>query len=54
MKLLVTTPLAVIVDVEDVRHIRADDETGAFGILPGHANFITVLIDRVAQTARQR
>jgi F-type H+-transporting ATPase subunit epsilon len=43
MKLLVTTPLSVIVDVEDVRHVRADDETGAFGILPGHADFITVL-----------
>ena len=43
MKLLVTTPLAVIVDVEDVRHVRADDETGSFGILPGHADFITVL-----------
>jgi F-type H+-transporting ATPase subunit epsilon len=43
MKLLVTTPLAVIVDVEDVRHVHADDETGAFGILPGHADFITIL-----------
>ncbi len=43
MKLLVTTPLSVIVDAEDVCHVRADDETGAFGILPGHADFITVL-----------
>jgi len=43
MKLLVTTPMSVIVDAEDVRHVRADDETGAFGILPGHADFITVL-----------
>jgi F-type H+-transporting ATPase subunit epsilon len=43
MKLLVTTPMSVIVDTEDVRHVRADDETGAFGILPGHADFITVL-----------
>jgi len=43
MKLLVTTPVSVIVDAEDVRHVRADDETGTFGILPGHADFITVL-----------
>lgn len=43
MKLRVSTPVAVIVDVDDVRHIRAEDETGAFGILPGHAAFITVL-----------
>lgn len=43
MRLLVTTPMSVVVEVEDVRHIRAEDETGAFGILPGHADFITVL-----------
>jgi F-type H+-transporting ATPase subunit epsilon len=44
MRLLVTTPISVIVDAADVRHVRADDETGAFGIMPGHADFITVLI----------
>lgn len=38
-----TTPLAVIVDVAHVDHVRAEDETGAFGILPGHADFLTVL-----------
>ncbi len=43
MRLLVTTPTAVVVDAADVRHVRAEDETGAFGILPGHADFITVL-----------
>lgn len=43
MRLLVATPLLVMVDAEDVRHVRAEDETGAFGILPGHADFITVL-----------
>jgi len=43
MRLLVTTPMAVIVDADGVRHVRAEDETGAFGILPGHAEFITAL-----------
>jgi F-type H+-transporting ATPase subunit epsilon len=43
MRLLVTTPLSVVLDAADVRHVRAEDETGAFGILPGHADFITVL-----------
>lgn len=43
MKLLVTTPMAVIIDANCVRHVRAEDETGAFGILPGHADFITTL-----------
>lgn len=43
MRLTVSTPLAVIVDTEDVAHLRAEDATGAFGILPRHANFLTVL-----------
>ncbi|GAB4365873.1 MAG: F0F1 ATP synthase subunit epsilon [Kiloniellaceae bacterium] len=43
MRLLVTTPLSLVVKADGVRHIRAEDETGAFGILPGHADFITAL-----------
>lgn len=43
MKLLVTTPTEVVVKVDDIRHIRAEDDTGAFGILPGHTDFVTVL-----------
>jgi len=43
MRLLITTPAELVVDVDDVRHVRAEDETGAFGILPGHADFLTVL-----------
>jgi F-type H+-transporting ATPase subunit epsilon len=43
MKLVVTTPTAIVLEAEDVRHVRAEDETGAFGILPGHDDFLTVL-----------
>lgn len=43
MKLVITTPIAVIVDEDDVLFVRAEDRTGAFGILPGHADFITAL-----------
>lgn len=43
MRLNVSTPLAVVVDADDVAHLRAEDETGAFGIMPGHADFLTVL-----------
>ena len=43
MRLLVTTPTSVVLDAGDVTHVRAEDETGAFGIQPGHADFITVL-----------
>lgn len=43
MKLVVTTPLALVVEADEVAHLRAEDETGAFGILPGHADFLTTL-----------
>lgn len=43
MKLVVTTPISLTVDADDVSYVRAEDETGAFGILPGHADFITTL-----------
>ncbi len=43
MKLLITTPTAVVVDEADVEAVRAEDESGGFGILPGHADFLTVL-----------
>ncbi|MGC1860989.1 MAG: F0F1 ATP synthase subunit epsilon [Methylocystis sp.] len=43
MKLTVTTPLAIVVEAESVTHLRAEDETGAFGLLPGHADFLTAL-----------
>ena len=43
MKLTVTTPLAIIAEANNVAHVRAEDDTGAFGILPGHADFLTAL-----------
>jgi F-type H+-transporting ATPase subunit epsilon len=43
MKLVITTPLSVLLEEDQVRYIRAEDETGAFGIAPGHAEFITTL-----------
>ncbi len=43
MRLLVTTPTEVVIDAEGVASVRAEDTTGAFGILPGHADFITTL-----------
>jgi F-type H+-transporting ATPase subunit epsilon len=43
MRLLITTPTAVIVDEPDVVSVRAEDETGSFGILDRYADFLTVL-----------
>ena len=43
MKFSVATPLAIVLDAADVAHVRAEDATGAFGVLPGHADFLTSL-----------
>lgn len=43
LHLTVTTPMEVLVDVPGVVTLRAEDESGGFGILPGHADFLTAL-----------
>ncbi len=42
MRLRIVTPLSVVVD-EDALRLRAEDESGSFGILTGHAPFLTAL-----------
>ncbi len=43
IELLVSTPLERVLDARNVRLVEAEDATGRFGILPGHADFLTVL-----------
>src|SRR6516225_3569027 len=43
MRLLITTPTSVVVDDPNVVAVRAEDKSGSFGILNGHANFLTAL-----------
>jgi F-type H+-transporting ATPase subunit epsilon len=43
LTLRITTPLAIVASVEDVVSLRAEDASGGFGIMPGHADFLTVL-----------
>ena len=43
MRLRIITPLAVVVDEAGVLALRAEDATGSFGILTGHADFLTSL-----------
>jgi F-type H+-transporting ATPase subunit epsilon len=43
VRLIVTTPTAIAVDEDSVRHVRAEDPSGAFGIKPAHADFLTTL-----------
>jgi F-type H+-transporting ATPase subunit epsilon len=43
MKLLIATPGEVVADHTDVAAIRAEDDSGQFGILPHHADLVTAL-----------
>ncbi|PMS18091.1 F0F1 ATP synthase subunit epsilon [Trinickia dabaoshanensis] len=43
LRLTIATPAEMLVDCPDVVALRAEDMTGSFGILPGHADFLTVL-----------
>jgi F-type H+-transporting ATPase subunit epsilon len=42
MKLRIVTPLSILVD-EEIDALRAEDASGSFGVLPGHAPFLTAL-----------
>lgn len=43
MRLTIVTPMSVVLDADDVVHVRAEDRTGAFGMREHHAPFLTVL-----------
>lgn len=43
LTLTITTPTRVLVEGVEVRAVRAEDESGSFGLLPGHTDFLTVL-----------
>lgn len=43
MRLVIATPTEVIVDDADVLSVRAEDESGSFGILDHHADLLTAL-----------
>lgn len=44
MKLVIVTPTAIVVNADNVGYVRAEDSTGAFGIQPGHTDFLTALV----------
>ena len=43
MKLRIITPLAIVVEEDGILGLSAEDDSGGFGILPGHADFLTSL-----------
>jgi len=47
LHLIVTTPAKVLAEADNVVSVRAEDPSGSFGILPGHADLLTVLTPSV-------
>ena len=52
LRLTIATPAAILVDAGNVGSVRAEDESGAFGVLPGHADLLTVLPASVVRWTR--
>ncbi|MBS0249950.1 MAG: F0F1 ATP synthase subunit epsilon [Proteobacteria bacterium] len=52
MRLRITTPLTVEIDEDAIVAVRADDESGGFGIMAGHADFLTSLTVSVVEWQR--
>lgn len=52
MRLLITMPGAIVTDELEVTAVRAEDESGEFGVLPHHADFVTALSTSVVGWTR--
>jgi len=53
LHLSIVTPSARLVDAPSVQSVRSEDQSGSFGILPGHADFLTVLVPTVVRWREQ-
>ncbi len=53
LQLIIATPAKLLAQVDDVRSLRAEDDSGAFGVLPGHADLLTVLPPSVVRWTRE-
>ena len=52
LRLTIATPSALLVDAPQVCSLRAEDGSGGFGVLPGHADLLTVLPPSVVRWTR--
>ncbi|GAB4391108.1 F0F1 ATP synthase subunit epsilon [Albidovulum sp.] len=43
LTLSITTPLEIVLREGGIASLRGEDASGGFGILPGHADFVTVI-----------
>jgi F-type H+-transporting ATPase subunit epsilon len=49
LHLTVTTPAKILVESDQVVAVRAEDQSGSFGVLPGHTDLLTVLVPSVVR-----
>jgi F-type H+-transporting ATPase subunit epsilon len=49
LHLTIAAPGQVLVDCRDVTAVQAEDATGSFGMLPGHADLLTILAPSVVR-----
>jgi F-type H+-transporting ATPase subunit epsilon len=53
LHLTIATPASLLVDAIDVGSLRAEDLSGSFGVLPGHADLLTVLPPSVVRWSKR-
>ncbi len=53
LHLTIATPASLLVDAGDVGSLRAEDLSGSFGVLPGHADLLTVLPPSVVRWTKR-
>jgi len=49
LSLTIATPSRVLVDDQEVASLRAEDDSGGFGVLPGHADLVSALPSSVVR-----
>ena len=49
LHLTITTPAKVLVESDNVVSVRTEDQSGSFGVLPGHTDLLTVLVPSVVR-----
>ncbi len=49
LRLTIATPSRVLVEENEIASLRAEDESGGFGLLPGHADLVSALPSSVVR-----
>ncbi len=49
LHLTITTPAQILAASDNVVAVRVEDQSGSFGVLPGHADLLTALVPSVVR-----